>query len=206
MKLQAYLNHLNLLSEKEIESALSLFYQEVYQKGDYYLQEGQHSHKISFIESGLFRLFYQVDGEEKIMLFFSDNQFMTDYFGYLTRSPSIRPIQALEESIVYSINREHMDQLFHDSKNWERVGRSLAESAYVASVLRANRIIHDSFDTRVEAFLTEKPDLLQRVPNYMIASYLNMTPETFSRVKRRLIAEPHIRKSIHDSHQSDFLI
>ncbi|HET8860968.1 Crp/Fnr family transcriptional regulator [Marivirga sp.] len=199
MKLQEYLKTFNKFSDKELEDALSFFYQEKLKKGDFYLKEGQYSNKVSFIESGLFRLFYQVDGEEKITLFFSEGEFMTDYFGYLTQSPSVRPIQALEDSTIYSIDRDNLNQLFNDSKNWERVGRILAESAYVTSVHRANRLLHDDYDTRLSTFIKESPSLIQRVPQYMIASYLNMTPETLSRVKKRLMQDKLIKHTIHKS-------
>lgn len=206
MNIQEYLNALNKLSEKDIEIALTYFNREEISKGDYYLKEGQYSNRISFVEVGLFRLFYQLKGEEKTMLFFSEHQFMTDYFGYLTKSPSIRPIQALEDSIIYSIDRMKLERLYEYSKKWEQVGRVLAESAYVTSVLRANRIIHDNYDTRVKTFITEHPNLMQRVPQYMIASYLDMSPETLSRVKKRLIGKKDVKRSIHETNPTHFLI
>jgi CRP-like cAMP-binding protein len=199
MNLKKHLQSLHKFSDKELKMALGFFYQEKFKKGDFYLREGQYSNKISFIESGLFRLYYQVAGEEKIILFFSENQFMTDYFGYLTQSPSIRPIQALEDAIVYSIDRDNLNQLFEYSKAWEYIGRKLAESAYVTSVFRPNRLLHDDYDTRFHTFINESPTLLQRVPQYMIASYLNMTPETLSRVKRRLMKNIEIKDTIHKS-------
>lgn len=197
MLLKKYLSRLSDFSEDELEKAIASFYQEKFKKGDYYLKEGQYSNKISFIESGLFRLFYQVNGEEKIMLFFSEVEFMTDYFGYLTQTPSIRPIQALEDSTVYSIERTKLNQLFESSKKWEYVGRIMAESAYVTSVHRANRLLHDDYDTRLHTFIQESPSLIQRVPQYMIASYLNMTPETLSRVKKRIMKNQLIKNTIH---------
>ncbi|MEO1715425.1 MAG: Crp/Fnr family transcriptional regulator, partial [Bacteroidota bacterium] len=187
MKIRTFLSSLNQLTEQEIDMALAYFYREEIKKGDFYLYEGGYANKISFVDSGLFKLFYRLKGEEKIMLFFAENQFMTDFFGYLTNSKSLRPIQALEDSVLYSINREDLDQLYDKSKNWERLGRRLAESAYVISVLRANRIIHDNYDTRVATFMAEHPDLMQRIPQYQIASYLDMTPETLSRVKKRIM-------------------
>lgn len=197
MKLQAYLQSFNKFSAKDLELALTYFQQENVKKGEFYLREGQFTNKISFVESGLFKLFYQVESEEKIMLFFAEHQFMTDYFGYLTKTPSIRPIQALENSILYTIERQQLDELYDKSKNWEWLGRRLAESAYVRSVLRANRLLHDDFDTRLHTFVEENPTLLQRVPQYMIASYLNMTPETLSRVKKRLYRKGELKETIH---------
>ena len=186
MKLEAYLKETYAFSRGDLEQVQHLFYEERIKKGEYYLQEGQYINKVSFISEGLFRLFYQIDGEEKNMLFFSENQFMTDYYGYLTQSVSIRPIQALEDAVVYSINRGNLNKLFDNSKNWERIVRLFAESAYLLAVSRAGRLLHDDYDTRVGIFIKENPTLLQRIPQYMVASYLNMTPETLSRIRKKL--------------------
>jgi CRP/FNR family transcriptional regulator, anaerobic regulatory protein len=199
MKLKDFITRVGSFSQDEFADGLKYFRMETYAKGDFYLQEGQQSNSISFVETGLFRLFYQIEAEEKIMLFFTENQFMTDYFGFLTQTPSKRPIQALEDSVVYTINRDQLERLYRSSKNWERTGRILAEAAYITSVLRANRLLHDDYDTRLKTFLIENPSLMQRIPQYMIASYLNMTPETLSRVKRRIFGKDGIKETIHQN-------
>ncbi|EKB51196.1 hypothetical protein B879_00247 [Cecembia lonarensis LW9] len=198
MNIIDYFKTFGYLTVEEINFAMDFFIPEEIKKGAFYLKEGQVSNKVSFIEKGLFRLFYQLDGEEKIMLFFSESQLMADYFGFLTETASIRPIQALEDSLIYSIEKRNLNKLFDYSKNWERIGRQLAESAYVTSVLRANRLLHDDYNTRVKTFLEESPSLMQRVPQYMIASYLNMTPETLSRVKRRIKRTGDVKDTIHN--------
>lgn len=197
MTLIDFLKTFGDLTDEEIDFAIGFFIKEKYNKGEYYLKEGQLSSKVSFIEKGLYRLFYQLNGEEKNMLFFSESQIMTDYFGYLTNTKSIRPIQALEDSIIYSIEKSNLTRLFDFSKNWERIGRQLAESAYVTSVMRANRLLHDDYNTRVKTFIDESPSLMKRVPQYMIASYLNMTPETLSRVKKRIMKADDVKNTIH---------
>ncbi|WP_421946344.1 Crp/Fnr family transcriptional regulator [Phaeodactylibacter xiamenensis] len=198
MLFKSYLQQVASLSEEEWEAASSVFTRDTYPKGAYYIREQQYCNKISFIEKGLFKLFYLHEGAEKIMMFFSEQQFVTDYFSYLTRTPSVRPIQAVEDSVVYSIFRDDLEALFNTSKNWERIGRLLAERSYIISVQRANRLLHDDPDTRFDALVREQPELLQRVPQYMIASYLNVKPETLSRIKRRRMGLDSIKPSVHD--------
>lgn len=195
--LQAYLEKISPLTAEEVNLTLQSFKMETYKKGDFFIKEGGYCNKISFISSGLFKLYYLVDGQEKIMLFFNEGQFVTDYFGYLTKTPSIRPIEALEDSIVYTTTREQLNALFETSKTWSTIARIMAERAYILAVQRANRLLHDDFDTRFITFMTEYPTLLQRVPQYMIASYLDMTPETLSRVKKRTFKNNPSLKSIH---------
>jgi len=205
-QLRQYLNGLEELSLEEWEHTAELFKTEEIEKGAYFVKSDGICNKVAFIESGLFKLFYRIEGEERIMLFFSENQFVTDYFSFLTDTPSIRPIQAIEHSTVYTITKENLQNLFEKFKKWEKIGRILAERSYVYAVQRANRLIHDDYETLFKSFMEEHPTLIQRVPQFMIASYLNMTPETLSRVKKRLIKKGEIsHKSIHNSLDSDFI-
>lgn len=173
------------LDENEWEYAKSLFHEEKISKGQYILKPGEVCSKVSFITKGLFRMYYLVNGEENSTLFFSENQLTTDYYSFLTKTPSIGFIQALEDSTVYSISESNL-QLLYEFKSWERIGRIMAERAFSFSVMEANRFVHDDFETRYVIFSKENPDYIQRIPQYMIASYLKMTPETLSRIKKRI--------------------
>lgn len=197
MSLVEHLANISGFNRETWELAAPFFSRRAVAKDQFLVQQDAVCNEVYFVEKGLFRLFYQMEGQERIMLFFKENQFAADYFSFLTRTPSIRPIQAIEDSLVLAIHRDSLEKLYRASPAWERVGRLLAEQAYVQSVLRANRLIHDDQDTRFETFMAEFPDLLQRVPQYMIASYLNMAPETFSRIKRRRMSETPTRPSVH---------
>ncbi|SEJ63034.1 cAMP-binding domain of CRP or a regulatory subunit of cAMP-dependent protein kinases [Cyclobacterium xiamenense] len=196
--LQAYLERVSPLTKEDWNLTVQSFKEEKYKKGDFFINEGRHCNKVSFVSKGLFKLYYLTEGQERIMLFFVEGQFLTDYFGYLTQTPSIRPIQALEDSVVYTITRDELNHLIKTSQTWSNIARVMAERAYVFAVQRANRLLHDDFDTRFITFMTEYPSLLQRVPQYMIASYLDMTPETLSRVKKRTFKNNPSLKSIHE--------
>ncbi len=185
-ELRFFLKQVMPFEEKELDESLAFFREIHIRKNEFIVNEDEVCQDAAFIKTGLFRLFYRLDGTEKNMLFFQENQFLADYYSFLTRTPSKRPIQAIEDSVVYRISYNDFQRLFDLSRKWERLGRILAERAYIFSVQRANRIIHDDPDTRFITFLKEYPALINRVPQYMIASYLNMTPETYSRVKKRI--------------------
>ncbi len=195
--LQAYLEKISSHTSEDWNLTLQSFRKEKYKKGDFFIRLGGYNNKVSFVSKGLFKLYYLAEGQEKIMLFFAEGQFLIDYFGYLTQTPSIRPIEALEDSLAYTITREKLNNLLETSQAWSTIARIMAERAYILAVQRANRLLHDDFDTRFITFMTEYPSLLQRVPQYMIASYLDMTPETLSRVKKRTFRNNPSLKSIH---------
>lgn len=188
-ELKNYLKQFDLFDDNELDQSLSCFKKIVIPKGEHYLKENDVCKKLAFVSKGLFRLYYTIDGVERNKLFFQEYQFVTDFYSWLTETPSQRPIQAIENSTIYSVSKTDFEKLLASSPKWERLGRLLAERAYIVSVHQANRVIHDDPDTRFMTFLKEFPTLLQRVPQYMIASYLNMTPETYSRVKKRTIKQ-----------------
>jgi CRP/FNR family transcriptional regulator, anaerobic regulatory protein len=174
------------LNDNDWQLAANLFNEEKISKGDYYLRENQICRKISFIKVGLFRLYNNFNGIEKNIHFFSEGEFVSDYFSFLLQTPSVRPIQALEDSILLSINKEKLFELYTKSEKWERVGRILAETAFLTAVVTTDRLLQANYEERVKIFITETPKLVQRVPQFMLASYLNMTPETLCRVKKRI--------------------
>ncbi|MFW5687914.1 MAG: Crp/Fnr family transcriptional regulator [Bacteroidota bacterium] len=205
-ELRIFLKQFDSFEEKELDEALARFSEVTVKKNDFYIKEEEVAQKVAFIKKGLFKLYYNIDGAERIMLFFQENQFVTDYYSFLTQTPSKRPIQAIEDALIYNISYNDFQKLYDTGKKWERLGRMLAERAYIFSVQRANRIIHDDPDTRFITFLKEYPTLIQRIPQYMIASYLSMTPETYSRIKKRIDLKDVDRFTpIHDPYKKDFI-
>lgn len=197
-ELKSFLDKICPLTDEEWKKTNSAFQSRHITKGAFFVESGKTCKKIGFIKEGLFRLFYRVNGEEKTMLFFQENQIFADYFSFLTQTPSIRPIEALEDSTIYTLSHEKLQELYEFSPNWQKIGRFLSEYAYIYAVERSNRLLHDDSDTRYITFLQETPALLQRVPQHLIASYLNMAPETLSRVKKRVHKKhPALFQSIH---------
>ncbi len=197
-KLKTFIDKIVPLGEEEWHITQQFFKAETLSKGDFFVEEGKICRKVAFIEQGLFRLFYRIEGQEKVMLFFQENQMLSDYFSFLMQSPSIRPIEAIEDAVLYTLSYQNLQKLYEQIPAWQKMGRLLAEYAYIYAVERSNRLIHDDADTRYLTLMQENPTLLQRVPQYFIASYLNMTPETLSRVKKRIHkAHPELSQSIH---------
>jgi CRP-like cAMP-binding protein len=119
---------------------------------------------------------------------FAEGDFATDYVSFLTQAPSTVELVALEPCAVLSISRSALERLYETVPGVDRVGRKLDEAQFVGLVHRAGSLLAESPAARYRALGARRPDLLQRVPQYLIARWLGVTPESLSRIRRRLSA------------------
>jgi CRP-like cAMP-binding protein len=155
-------------------------------KGDHFVEEGKIYREIAFVIKGLFRSYYVVDGEEINTNFFFEGQWPKAYHSLLTREASRQWIQALEDAEIYTVSYTHLQNLFAQSKNWERFGRIAAENLYVASQERTEMFLLDDPETRYLKLSRLHPHLFERVPLYHIASYIGIKQPSLSRIRKRL--------------------
>lgn len=139
-ELRNFLKQFDACDDKEPDESLTCFKKVQIRREGFYVKEGDVCKKAAFIKKELLKLYYNPDGVERIMLFFQENQLVADYYSFLTQTPGNSPIQAIEDSVIYNVTYNDFQKLFDRSKQWERVGRMLAERAYICSVQRANRI------------------------------------------------------------------
>lgn len=174
------------LNAAEEEAFLSILEIKKLKKKEFLLQEGKICNKITFINSGCFRLFYNVDGEENIIQFFLENSWYTDYASFLTGQPTLENVQALENSEVVQFKKEDLYKLYNQMPIFDRVGRVFAESA-VLSLSQLNQMkTNEEPEERYLNLLKQRPELAQQVPQHYIASYLGVKPETLSRIRKRI--------------------
>jgi CRP/FNR family transcriptional regulator, anaerobic regulatory protein len=177
---------LNAMEEKAFAELLVV---KKLKKKDFLLQEGQVCNSISFVNSGCIRLFSNIDGEEKTVQFFFENGWYTDFHSFLTNTPSIENMQALEPCEVAQIRKSSLYQLYDAFPVFNRVGRLLTENAFL-SVSRLNRMLtNEAPEQRYLSLLQQRPELIQRIPQHYIASYLGIQPESLSRIKKRILAD-----------------
>ncbi len=158
-------------------------------KKDYFVRQGETCRHIAFINEGLLRLFYDIEGEEHIRQFHFENSFCSEYQSFLTQKPAQMSLQALEDTTLLIISHHDMYDLFAQSKDFERLGRILAEQSFIFVSQRFASMLLESPETRYQRLVQERPKVMQRVPQYMIASYLGITPQALSRIRKRLSEE-----------------
>jgi CRP-like cAMP-binding protein len=176
-----------LLTEEEQELIKNYLTVKKVRKRQYLLQEGDVCKCVAFVETGAMRL-YRVneDGSEHIIAFGLDGSFMTDLFSFLTNEPSTYNIDAIEDSELVLITRSASDELRKISPKYQEFVLQATSEAYIQLERRISSTISLTLEERYTELTSNYPDIIQRLPQHMIASYMGLTPETLSRVRKRI--------------------
>lgn len=154
-------------------------------KGEFINREGMVCNHVSFINYGLARMYYLVDGREKIISFCNELNYICDYQSFLTRRPGCSFVQAMEDMELVEIAHHDLQMLYREIPEANIIGRKIAEQLFL-EMCESNSIeAKESIMQRYTSLVERQPWLLQRAPQYMIASYLGITPEALSRIKSR---------------------
>ncbi len=155
-------------------------------KGDYLVRAGQVCNHVAFVNNGFIRIYLIKDGKESINGFITNNQYISEYTSFLTRQPAIYTIDALEDSELILLHYNDMQELYEQHPVFERVGRKVAEFLFIEFDTHA--YIADTLtpEQRYQRLIDKESALLDRVPQYMIASYLGITPEHLSRLRKKM--------------------
>ncbi|MES2703406.1 MAG: Crp/Fnr family transcriptional regulator [Bacteroidota bacterium] len=155
-------------------------------KGDLLLKEGDVCKYVSFMNYGLVRMYQLIDGKEKIIRFFNERTYVADYNSFLTREPALTYLQAMEDTEVAETSYEGLQMLYKEVPEANMLGRLVAEELFIDMCRRNTKDLCGSLEQQYNILVEQQPWMLQRVPQYMIASYLGITPEALSRIKARV--------------------
>jgi CRP-like cAMP-binding protein len=174
------------LSEDEKSEILSLYIFRSIKKGTVLLKKGQWSNEGYFVLKGCLRTFYAIDGEEKTTTFYTEMEGIRPNC-VLSKQPSEYFISCVEDSTVTVSNSDMEAEIFVKFPKFETLYRILSEQ-----LLAKNQSSFDEFKTsspeqRYLKLLQNRPDLLHRVPQHQIASYLGIKPQSLSRLRARII-------------------
>ena len=185
--LHAKLNSIISITDEEFDYCKSLFTSKELKKKQFLLQEGDLSKYQAFVESGMMRT-YTVDekGTEHIMQFSPEGWWVADLSSYITGEPSRFNIDALEDSELLLLTKSLWDQLMTKIPKFEHYFRIIIQNHLIATQQRLMQSISETAEEKYMKFIEMYPQCLQRVPQHMIASYLGITKETLSRLRKNI--------------------
>ena len=175
------------LSEEEEEFIKQYLTPKKLRKKQYLLQEGDVCKHIAFVEKGALKAYVVDDaGAESIIQFALEGWVISDLYSFLTGEPATYNIDALENAELVLISKSAHEELLKKIPKYETYIRLQITGAYIALQKRLTSIISLPLEERYKNFLAVYPNIAQRVPQHMIASYMGLTPETLSRVRSRM--------------------
>lgn len=174
------------LSKEDYDVVASFFQPLTVKKKQNLLEEGQICRHHYFVEKGILRLFYiNEKGVEHTTQFALENWWLTDHMSYQNQQPSAFNIQAVETADVLAIGLEEQARLLQQVPAMEKYFRIIYQKAYAANQFRIKYIYDLSSEESYDNFAAKNPGFVQRIPQYLLASYLGFTPEYLSELRRK---------------------
>lgn len=149
-------------------------------------KEGEIATELYFLNKGILRLLYNNDGDEITAFIFSENLFASSYDSFLQQKPSVQILEALEDCELLVLNRESLYELYEKVPKMNILARIVAEQRFINAQNILSSYILKNPEQRYLDFAKANPEILQRVPQHIIASFLGITPVSLSRIRNRI--------------------
>jgi CRP-like cAMP-binding protein len=169
---------------KELEQEITAISKTIrVSKGEQLIGIGERCNSLYFINTGMLRGYYFLDGKEVTNWFAQEEEFATCFYAFIAGKPSFEYVQALEDGELTSLDYSALQKLYTSFPETERIGRIITENYYIKLEERVLNLQFKTAKERYQKLLSSKPSLLQRATLGQIAAYLGITQETLSRIR-----------------------
>jgi CRP/FNR family transcriptional regulator, anaerobic regulatory protein len=183
--LEHYLHSYFDFNSADLAKVASFFKPEGLKKGDYYLKTGKPCDKLSFVQSGLLRVYVDLEDREVTQWISTKGYFITDLSSLVFDKPSRWNIQALTDASLFTIAKSDYNQLGKYIPKWPETEKLFIAHCFVTLEERVFSFLSMTAEQRYQLLFENNRELFNQVPLQYIASMLGMTPETFSRIRRK---------------------
>ncbi len=175
------------LNDYDIKVIDSLFKIEEYKCNDAVLHECEVCNKLWFLAKGLVRYTINNDGDERTFIFRNEGNFISDIEGLIKHTSATKSIITIEDCTIYAITKANLQLFFEEVSQGEKFGRLLIENIFVSAVNHIVSFYTESPEQRYIKLIKQNKDFIQRIPQYHIASFLGIKPQSLCRIKKRLL-------------------
>ena len=193
-RFKEYISKIIDIDENEWNEAKKILRKMLFNKGDIISRKGDIFKYIFFINSGIIRSYFidsngrdftwqiYYSGDKAVM----KNLFVVDYASFTKQEPSKLFFEVIESAELIAIEYNSLEKLYNSSIKWQKLGKIMADTAYYYAHHSALSLLTETAKERYMKLMKENPELLQKVPQYYIASYLGITPQSLSRIRKEL--------------------
>lgn len=186
-KLTRALGFAGILTPDSIQQVLMRSDSKSLKAGDYFLKAGQVAGEIAFVDSGILRIYaLEPNGDEVTKYFVRENQFTADLESYYSSTPSTNYFQAVVDTEIFVLSRTALNQLNEEVPNLYIFMKSITEAQLLNKIKDNDFLNFGDAKTKYLEFINRYPELAQQVPQRYIASYLKITPQSLSRIRKEL--------------------
>lgn len=182
-KLEKLFNSFVFLTKEEFQLLLSYCKVRHFEKGDIIICEGETEQFMNIVLMGLVIKYLRLNNHSSVLQLAVENHIINSEISFLQQTPSQVFLEAIEPTTLLSLHYDKRQQLLIDFSKGEEMSRKMMEAMYVRKDERKNRMKRMTIREQFLYYIDRNPDMLQRVPQKYLASYLNIKPETFSRLK-----------------------
>lgn len=184
-----FMSEMTTLSKEESESIKESFPIKSFEKKHLLLKEGKVAHNAYFIVKGLIREYELIDGEERTTAFYKENESAIDFHSQIKKIPSKKYFECIEATTVAVLNSDKEKDLYKKHPRFETFCREGMEQMMGNQQNMLSTYITLTPKERYLKFTQENSEIINRVPQYYIASYLGIKPETLSRIRKRIASD-----------------
>lgn len=184
-ELQQYIKTFFDVDESHLSVIASKFKSGKVAKGDFLLKQGRYCNQLSFVHSGLIRIYTNIDDKEVTQWITTPGYFVTDLASFTFNTPARWNIQALTDCELYIIEKEAYNALGNEVPQWHQLEKLFIAKCFIILEERVNSHLFMTAEERYNKLMEQQPELFNQVPQQYISSMLGMTPETFSRIRKK---------------------
>lgn len=185
-QIRTYFEESVKMSDADWQIFSSRLVRHVYPKKQLLLATEQTEQYLSFIEKGIVRFYIPKTEKELTFAFAFGNGFVSAYDSFLTQQPSTYHVETLTPVILWRLSFEDLEMIYRETSIGNLIGRKAAEDLFLKKSKRELSLLNDTAETRYLKLFTEHPQLIKQIPLKYIASYIGITPQALSRIRKRI--------------------
>jgi CRP-like cAMP-binding protein len=185
-QIKKYLEQIVKLSDQDWELFSSKLIKKEYKKRTTLLKIGKVENHLNFIEKGSIRLFIPKEENDLTFGFCFKGHFMSAYDSFLTQLPSTYQTETLTDTILWKLSYHDLQDIYKHTKIGHIIGRVTAENLFLIKSQREQSFLNETAEERYLNLFTERPQLIKEIPLKYIASYIGVTPQALSRIRKRI--------------------